>query len=176
MTTTTADEQRSAGKKSKTSPEIITCDNIQAIEVGLDDEELVDKSDLELAKPSTSLTSEPPIRLVMKLPKTTATAATEDPPALVKPLKLKLKLAPNPETGSTEPQIIQVEKSPSTSKAPKSSKTSSHHRNEDDELIKDLKNAYVDDDFGKSNAASSSSLLALQAHVLCCPTFQSIQV
>lgn len=160
-----------ASKKNK-KLEIITCDNIQAIEVGLDDDELGDdplaSKSFELAEPSTS-EAPPPIRLVMKLPKTATTTAppvmsndnqpttvSSQEPALVKPLKLKLKLPPNPETGSTEAQIIQVEKSSLTtkSKGAKSHKMPSKN-NEDDELINDLKNAYVDGDFGKSRSTDT---------------------
>ena len=167
------------GVKKEKQREVIDLKDIEAIEFGLDTE-LVDdplaSSTFDHVNPkdngisnhsavngvtSSSASNEPqqPIRLVMKLPKA---PPKEEPtvleePGVVKPLKLKLKLPPNPETGTSEPQIIQVDKSliaSSVPTGPKSSKhvsktSSHHHKNEDEELIKDLKNAYVEGDFGK---------------------------
>ena len=135
-------------KAAKEEPEVVCFKNMDMLEEvrfeGDEEDELISEPLLP-----TMLLSEPvvvkqqqqqqPVRLVMKLPKK---AEGDEEEEEAKPVKLKLKL-----TTSVEPK--HHNKNHSKSSAKSSKKQQATKPSEDDEMIKDLKNAYCDDDFGR---------------------------
>lgn len=102
---------------------------------------------------TTMATEQPPIKLVMKIPKKFNTDATGAAPLvektteIIKPIKLKIKTQDMVTIASS----VKVENDgdDDVPDAEDESDSESEIRNEDDVLMNELKNSYQDNDFGR---------------------------